>query len=350
MRPKLSSRDRLPFGFRRSADISRRLPARTRRFQAKLLVSEEELARTVHEYRHVREAHRRARPVGSARRKLEARLLRTRRRFERLIDEAPLGNRERRRWRNALRGSGSMPAVHAAVRPVLYRGRSAAGSELLLLPMPDGTLEAVVDGASTEVLDCADELERTEPGLVFELEGTAFDETFVAPQSTLEELREAIAGGRAPLRENLRELIEDGLLDGTLGLTTRGRRALALDRSPARPETPSPTPTITVRGSVSPSARAELAETLARLARASPRPVLLIRGVIARDEDPAVRRPVTAKATFELGRHTLHAHAVAASEHEAIDLLADRVRRRLRTLGERAVAERREGALRGHRR
>jgi ribosome-associated translation inhibitor RaiA len=168
----------------------------------------------------------------------------------------------------------------------------------------------------------------------------------VVPQSTLDELREAIAGGRPPLAENLRELIEDGLVDGTLGLTARGRRALALDRRPARLEQPAPAPMITLRGPVPSWVRAELADTLERLARGAPRPVLRIRGVVARDEDPAVQRPVNVKATLELARHTVRAHAVAPTEHEAIDLVAGRLHRRLLAVAERAAAERRDRASR----
>jgi ribosome-associated translation inhibitor RaiA len=343
MRSKPINRDRWPIGFRWGADTLGRVPARTRHAQEQPPVSEHELARTVHEYRRLHEEHRHARAAGSARRKLEGHLRRLRRKFERLVDEAPLASRDRQRWRNALSGMGPTPAPHADVRPLLYRGRSNAGSELLLLPMPDGTLEAFVDGAAVEVLDRADELERTDPEFAFVLDGTTFHETFAVPKSTLAELREAIASGRAPRPENLRELIEDGLVDGTLGLTARGRRALALDREPARPNELMPVPEITTRGRIPRRARAQLADTLDRLARLAPRPVLHVRGSLTHEEDPALERPAVAKATLDLGRHAVRAHAAAPTEHEAIDLLAARVRRKLRTLAERAAAERHEG-------
>lgn len=344
MRSTQINRDRWPIGFRRGADTSGGLPARTRHLQAQPPVSERELARTVHEYRRLHEEHRHARVAGSARRKLEGRLRRLRRTFERLVGEAPLTRRDRQRWRNALSPTRATPAPHAEVRQLLYRGRSDAGSELLLLPMPDGTLEAFVDGAAVEVLDRADELERTDPEFAFVLDGNTFHETFAVPKAMLAELREAIATGRGPRPEILRELIEDGLVDGTLGLTARGRRALGLDREPARPHGQIPVPEITTRGRIPRRARAQLADTLGRLARLAPQPVLHIRGSLTHEEDPALERPAVAKATLDLGRRAVRAQAAAPTEHEAIDLLAARIRRKLRTLAGRAAARRHEGA------
>ena len=282
MRSNPINRDRWPIGFRRGADTPGRVPARTRHVQAQPPISEPELARIAHEYRRLHEEHRRTGTAGSARRKLEGRLQRLRRKFERLVDEVPLTSRDRQRWRNALSPTRATPALHAEVRQLLYRGRSDAGSELLLLPMPGGTLEAFVDGAGVAVLDRADELERTDPEFAFVLDGKTFYETFAVPKCTLAELREAIATGRGPRPDNLRELIEDGLVDGRLGLTARGRRALALDREPARPHGPMPVPEITTRGRIPWRARAQLADTLVRLARFAPQPVLHVREQIDR--------------------------------------------------------------------
>lgn len=205
-------------------------------------------------------------------------------------------------------------------------------------------LDAFVDGSATEVLDRADELEATGPAFVLELDGTEFRETFAVPSSTLAELRRAAVTGRVPRPESLSELMADGLIDRTLGLTTRGRRALALDRRAAHHEAPPvPAPAISFRGPVPERARDELSHALRVVAEVAPRPVLHIHGSITRHEDPAVARPVVAKAALDLGRHVVRAHVAAASEHEAIDLLEARVHRNLRRLADRAAVERREG-------
>jgi ribosome-associated translation inhibitor RaiA len=223
----------------------------------------------------------------------------------------------------------------------VFRGRSAAGTELLLLATRDGSFEAVVGGAAVAILDRADELEQTEPGLAFRLAGTDYRETFAVCESTLVELREALQAGMTPNRACVRELIEDGILDRAGDVTARGRRSLLLDRRPARRGVRGPRPEIVVRGPVPRRERARLEEALARLVDAAPRHVLHVRGSLERHEDPAQLRPAVAKATMQLDSSTVRAHVAAETEHEAIALLVARMRRKLRTVANRAVAARR---------
>ena len=226
--------DKAIAGFRRSNDRADRIPPRTRQLQGEPAVSQDELEQIVHEYRHLLEEHRRARPDSRVKRKLEARMARVRLRFDVQLAEAPISESDRGLWRDRLHGDVTQPAATDRVRPPLFRGRSDSGSELQLLLCRDGTLEALVNGVFVVVLDRADELTTTEPGFVFELDGARFRETFAVPQSTLAELRETLEDGGNPRPESVRELIADGLVDRTLNLTSRGRRALALDRLPAR--------------------------------------------------------------------------------------------------------------------
>ena len=330
-------------GFRRSSDRSDRVPPRSRHLQGEPPVSQDELEEVVHEYRRVHEEHRRARPRSRARRHLEVRLQHLRQRFERLLAEAPANEADRRRWRNQLRGKEAEPPSHADARPLLFRGRSDSGSELRLTAAPEGTVDAFIDGAAVAVLDGADELTGTTPGFVFALDGMQFRETFGASPSCLTDLREAEETGRRPRRRHVRELIEDGLVDRTLGLRARGRRALALDRVPARHAEVGTEPTISIRGPVPPHARETLARALAHVADAAPRPVLRITASLTRHEDPALDRPVVAKATLDVNGRPVRAHVAAATESEAVNLLESRLHRNLRTLAERDVAERREG-------
>ena len=332
-------------GFRRSSDRSDRVPARSRHLQDEPPVSQDELEQVVQEYRHAHEEHRRAQPRSRARRHLEVRLQNLRQRFERLLAEAPASEADRRRWRDRLRGKKAAPPSHADVRPLLFRGRSDFGSELRLTATPAGTVDASIDGAAVAVLDRADELAGTAPGFVFALDGMRFRETFGASPSCLADLREAEETGRRPRQRHVRELIEDGLVDRTLGLTARGRRALELDRVPARHEEAGIQPAISIRGPVPSHARETLARALIHVTDAAPRPVLRITASLTRHEDPALDRPVVAKASLDVGGRPVRAHVAAATESEAVNQLESRLHRNLRTLAERDVAERREGQV-----
>lgn len=338
--------DKAIAGFRRSGDRADLAPPRTRQLQGEPAVSPGEIARIVHEYRHLLEEHQRARPSSRARRKLEARMAQVSNSFEVRLAEAPMSEGERRIWRGRLHG-GAMPrAASNRVRQILFRGRSGAGAELVLLPVADGTLEAVVDGVLVAVLDRADELERTESGLVFALDGSRFRETFAVPQSTLVELRETLVTGGAPQPGSVRELIEDGLVDRTLNLTPRGRRALGLDRLRARHAEIAPLPSISLRGPAPARARERLARALVHASLDAPWPVLRITASLCRHEDPALLRPVIAKASLDVSGRLVRAHAAAATENEAIALLASRLHRNLRDLGERDIAARHRGQSR----
>jgi hypothetical protein len=247
--------DKAIAGFRRSSDRADRTPPRTRQLQGEPAVSQDELAGIVHKYRHLLEEHQRARPNSRVRRKLEARMTQVGNSFEVRLAEAPISEGERRIWRDRLHGAATERVDHERVRPILFRGRSGSDSELVLRSAADGTLEAVADGVLVAVLDRADELERTGPGLVFALDGSRFRETFAVPQSTLAELRETLVTGGRPRPEDVGALIADGLVDRTLNLTTRGRRALALDRLQARHAEQAPLPSISLRGPVPARAR-----------------------------------------------------------------------------------------------
>lgn len=220
-------------GFRRSGDRAEQRPPRSRHLLGQPLVSSDELERVAREYRHIHEDHRRMPPRSRARRRLDRRLEKLRQRFERLLAQAPISDGDRLTWHARLKESNSR-APSPDVRALLFRGRSAAGSELQLTACPGGTIAASVDDTPVAVLDDADELTTTTPGFVFTLDGRPFRETFEAPSAVLAGLRAALQQGRSPRREHLPELTGDGLVDRTGGLTARGRRALALDRDPAR--------------------------------------------------------------------------------------------------------------------
>lgn len=147
-------------------------------------------------------------------------------RFEALLEEAAVDDRERTRWRRHLHGLESEPSEPRARPFLLFRGRSDAGSTLEIRERDDGTLDAVVDGALMERLVGADDLLGAQPGLTFSVGGSVFRETFSSSGEARVALAEAIADGAPPARPDVPALLSDGLIDRNLGLTPRGRRAV----------------------------------------------------------------------------------------------------------------------------
>jgi ribosome-associated translation inhibitor RaiA len=86
---------------------------------------------------------------------------------------------------------------------------------------------------------------------------------------------------------------------------------------------------VEVRGSV-PGDAAEYARTrIAALARHAHEPVLSARAKLTEAADPAVASPAIAQANLDLNGRLVRAHVAAATMREAIDLLHDRLARRL---------------------
>lgn len=188
-------------------------------------VSREELEELVGAYRHIRDEHGRARSDGHTRRRLEQKLERVHERFEHLLAALP-DEESRRAWREHFHHDAPEPAEPKAVPALLFRGRSAAGSELEIRQRLPGELDVIVDGAEVERLFVADELRSTRPGFTFKLDGTEFRETFRVSRAARAVLRLLVEQGARPLARLRRELLLEGLIDRNLGLTPRGRRAL----------------------------------------------------------------------------------------------------------------------------
>jgi hypothetical protein len=304
-------------------------------------VTSRELTDIAAEYRHVLEEHRRAGARSSSRRHLERRLDLLDGRFERLLAHTPDDPETRAGWRAHLHHGAAAPSAAEVEAPLLFRGRSDAGAEVVVRRLGPRELDVVVDGAQVERLVSADELLSVIPGLAFEVGGRLYDEIFLASDDALGALRAALDGGRAAPAD--RELWLDGLVDRELALTPRGRRALA-EREP-RPEAAeaggeAPIEIVT-QGPVGRRARERLRRELAELLELAPGKALFARGTLTYGRNPSLARPAEARATIDLGVRAVHAHATAAGSAEAIDLLAGRMRRELRELRERREVERR---------
>jgi ribosome-associated translation inhibitor RaiA len=303
-----------------------------------------ELEQLAERYRHLREERRRAGQDGRVRRGLERRLAAAAEQFERRLRQAALDEEQRRAWMAHLHHGEPPPPQAGRAAPLVFRGRSASGSELLVFALPSGELELRADGVTVERLARADELLSSSPELDFPAAGQLFRESFVLADGALEALEELLAQGRpVPGQE---ALLAEGLVGRNLELTPRGRRALArlandhphrfLERGPLE---------IVSRGSVGRSAREQLASALERLAAQAPRPVISMRGTLSHEQGVARPRAARAEATLELRGRAVRAIAEAATLPEAIDLLVERLQRALRDLRQAAQAERRESGV-----
>lgn len=85
---------------------------------------------------------------------------------------------------------------------------------------------------------------------------------------------------------------------------------------------------VTTHGAL-PGAEDYARDKIGKLAHVAHRPVLFAKVKLTRHGDPAVPRPVVAQANLDVNGRHVRAQAEAVSAREAIDRLADRLRRRL---------------------
>lgn len=191
----------------------------------------EELEALVRHYHHVESEHDRAHPQGTVRRHLELRLDHDRRRFEYLLAEYVPDESTRRAWRDFLHHRGGEPSGPPAIRPMVFKGRSEAGSVLDARRDASGELVVEVDGQLAARLEAPTIRTGKRRPAVFGLDGTEFREEFDAGPGALRALRRFRASGGDPPWDHASALLSDGLIDVDFALTARGRRALAQRRA-----------------------------------------------------------------------------------------------------------------------
>lgn len=198
---------------------------RSERRELEALPRREELEALARYYHHVQNEHKRAHPEGGVRRRIERRLVRVVAQFERVLEEWVPEPDLRAAWRAFLHHRGPEPDGPAAIRRILFRGLSEAGS-LVEIRGKGEDLEVEVDGALFERI--AGEKDFAGHALTeYRLEGVAVREIFEAAPSA----RRALATfceevGSPPPWDHASELLGDGLIDVHFDLTPRGRRAL----------------------------------------------------------------------------------------------------------------------------
>jgi hypothetical protein len=187
----------------------------------------EELEALARNYHHLQNELKRAAVGSSTRRRIEERLLDVRRRFDRVLDEWVPEEELRRAWREHLHYRAPEPPGPAAIRPLVFRGVTDAGSVVEVRGKQGEELEVRVDGSVLERVAAAKDFASVTPGLVFRYDSSEAHETFTASSESLDALADFLDDGNPPPWDHAAELLSEGLIDVHFGLTPRGRRALA---------------------------------------------------------------------------------------------------------------------------
>jgi hypothetical protein len=191
-------------------------------------LTRDELEAIVHEIQHVREEHRRTHAEGGVRRRLGERLLALEGDFERLLAEWVPDAETKAAWRAHLYEGAPEPEAPAPQAPLVFRGRSEAGSTAEVRAGVTGAYTVEVDGCPVERIDAGLDFASTVAPHTFALDTLRFRETFSASPPALAALRAFASDPEPrPLWRHAAELAADGLIDRHLELTPRGRRALA---------------------------------------------------------------------------------------------------------------------------
>jgi ribosome-associated translation inhibitor RaiA len=102
---------------------------------------------------------------------------------------------------------------------------------------------------------------------------------------------------------------------------------------------------VVTRGAVGEEYARYAEEKIRTATRAAPRPVLFVRVALTQHENPSVERPCSAKATLDVSGRLVRAHVAASTMRETVDLLENRLRRRLEILAEQRQKSRQETGL-----
>ncbi|HEX9378182.1 MAG TPA: hypothetical protein VF872_01205 [Gaiellaceae bacterium] len=186
-----------------------------------------ELGALVHHYQHLHNDLEREKPEGSTWRELEQKLLETRERFDRLLEEWVADEVLREQWREYIRNRRRGPDEPAGIEPLAFQGVDDAGSVVQVRGKAD-EYGVWVDGSLQERIAARKDLSVDKPVLHFRWDGKEIAETFNASEETLN----ALAAYRddsdvSPPWEYASELLADGLIDVHFDLTPRGKRAIA---------------------------------------------------------------------------------------------------------------------------
>lgn len=195
--------------------------------QVEALPIRDELDELARRYHHLQNEHKRARPEGGTRRRLEEQLLEAREKFDRVLRDWVNDEDLRREWVEYLHHDRPEPSGPPPIQPVVFRGVSEVSGSVIEIRGKSDELKVWIDGSFVERIVGEKQFQATQPRFRFRLNGQEFLETFEVAPTTLQELADFLERGEAPPWEVGPELLTDGLIDIHFALTRRGRRALA---------------------------------------------------------------------------------------------------------------------------
>ena len=207
-------------------------PSTRRQPRYEQLPRRELLEALVRQYHHLRSEHERARPNSGVRRRIEARLLDVRERFDRALAEWVPDDDLAQAWREHLHYRAGEPNGPTAIQPLVFTGLSQAGSVAEVREHENGELHVVIDGSLAERSRAITFVSGTTFRLI-RPNRLPFVETFTASPYARRELSIYLHEDGSPPWDVASELLADGLIDVHFAVTPRGLRALAALTGPA---------------------------------------------------------------------------------------------------------------------
>jgi hypothetical protein len=178
-------------------------------------------------YHHLQNEHKRAGVGSGVRRRIEEQLLEVRERFDRLLEEWVPDTELQQAWREHLHNRVAAPAGPAAIRPLVFRGRSEAAAVVEVRGKGGDELEVEIDGSVVARIAGEKDFTPVIPTFRWRFDGVEFEELFDVSSEALDALADSLREDQSPPWEHAAELLADGLIDTHAALTPRGRRALS---------------------------------------------------------------------------------------------------------------------------
>jgi hypothetical protein len=178
-------------------------------------------------YHHLQNEHKRAGFESGVRRRIEEQLLGVRERFDRLLEEWVPDTELQQAWREHLHNRVAAPAGPAAIRPLVFRGRSEAAAVVEVRGKGGDELEVEIDGSVVARIAGEKDFTPVIPSFRWRFDGVEFEELFDVSTEALDALADSLREDQPPPWEHATELLADGLIDTHAALTPRGRRALS---------------------------------------------------------------------------------------------------------------------------
>jgi len=102
---------------------------------------------------------------------------------------------------------------------------------------------------------------------------------------------------------------------------------------------------VSTRGRVGTADKRYAEEKIARVGKLAPRPVLFARVILREEANPSLQRRAVAEGNLDVSGRIVRAQVAAPRVREAVDLLEERLRRRLEELSEHLEARRQESGV-----